>query len=84
MPFPISTIWVFNQVSIPDSIPSIIFQATTADDFPVVKEALNNIAKHAHASSVSIDINIDEKLKISLHDNGRGINLKHTITEMAW
>jgi len=66
-----------SQVSIPDTIPSINISGNNRRTiFLLVKEALNNIAKHAHASSVSININIDEKLKISLHDNGRGINLK--------
>jgi signal transduction histidine kinase len=66
-----------SQVSIPDAIPNINISGNNRRTiFLLVKEALNNIAKHAQASKVSININIDEKLKISVHDNGRGINLR--------
>jgi len=66
-----------SHVNIPDIIPSINISGNNRRTiFLLVKEALNNIAKHAQASRVNIDINIDEKLKISVHDNGRGINLK--------
>ena len=40
-----------------------------------VKEALNNIMKHSHATRVRIDITIpDYKLVIKIADNGVGIN----------
>jgi len=41
--------------------------------FLVVKEALNNIARHAHASEVSLQIVTDEKsMNILIEDNGCG------------
>lgn len=69
-----------SHVSVPDSIPSINISGNNRRTiFLLVKEALNNVAKHAQASKVNIAIHIDERLKISVHDNGRGINLmKHT------
>ena len=39
-----------------------------------MKEALNNIAKHAHADTVKVDISIDENLHIEIHDNGVGFH----------
>lgn len=40
--------------------------------FLLVKEALNNIAKHSGASCVDIKFEINNKLHIHVHDNGRG------------
>ena len=43
--------------------------------FLSIKEALNNIMKHSHASKVHIDIVVDDDLlKISIADNGVGID----------
>jgi signal transduction histidine kinase len=42
--------------------------------FLSVKEALHNIFKHAAATEVLIKIVFDKKLKITIHDNGRGID----------
>lgn len=42
--------------------------------FLVMKEALHNIVKHAHASEVSIVIECDKELKINIRDNGRGFD----------
>jgi signal transduction histidine kinase len=41
--------------------------------FLVVKEALNNIVKHAAASEVKLKISFDDALHVSIHDNGKGI-----------
>jgi signal transduction histidine kinase len=44
--------------------------------FLSIKEALNNIMKHAHASSVRINIDTsNDKLLITITDNGVGINV---------
>jgi signal transduction histidine kinase len=41
--------------------------------FRVIQEALNNIAKHSRADAVHLKIQkIDEKLRLSVRDNGRG------------
>lgn len=44
--------------------------------FRIFQEALTNIARHAEATKVDIDIDqVDEKLVIEIRDNGRGIQL---------
>ncbi len=40
--------------------------------FLIVKEALNNIVKHAQASEVNVRLIFDENLKMIMHDNGKG------------
>ncbi len=42
----------------------------------IIKEAINNAAKHARASKVFLRINLVEKgIKINVEDNGRGFNI---------
>jgi signal transduction histidine kinase len=42
--------------------------------FRVCQEALNNIAKHAHATRVDVRLDAtDDALMLEIHDNGRGI-----------
>ncbi len=42
----------------------------------IIKEAINNAAKHASASKVFLKINAIEKgIKINIEDNGRGFNI---------
>ena len=38
----------------------------------VVSEALTNAAKHARATSVTVDVEADNRLQIRIHDNGIG------------
>ena len=43
--------------------------------FRIIQEALNNVAKHAHATSVKIElILIENKLVLTIVDNGIGID----------
>jgi signal transduction histidine kinase len=43
--------------------------------FLVVKEAINNTVKHAHATELKLQIEVtEEKLTISIEDNGRGFD----------
>jgi len=50
--------------------------------FLVVKEALQNIVKHAHATEVWLHVSIHEKhLRIEVEDNGRGFDQE---PENAW
>ncbi|MBN8674073.1 MAG: hypothetical protein J0L56_08065 [Chitinophagales bacterium] len=42
--------------------------------FLVMKEALHNVVKHAHATAVSITIDCDKELKVRIRDNGRGFD----------
>ena len=41
--------------------------------FLVVKEALHNIVKHAHASSVELHMNCTHQFHVELSDNGVGL-----------
>jgi signal transduction histidine kinase len=41
--------------------------------FLIVKEALNNIVKHAQASEVNIWLKVNERLEITIQDNGKGL-----------
>jgi PAS domain S-box-containing protein len=48
------------------------------DFFRVCQEALTNVMYHAEASSVNITIEeIDNKIILSIQDDGKGFNLKH-------
>jgi signal transduction histidine kinase len=59
----------------PEQIPDIAVLGTNRRSvFLLVKEALNNIAKHANANSVDVDISIDKVLHIKIHDNGIGFH----------
>jgi len=42
--------------------------------FLAVKECLHNIVKHAGASHVYLTIELNEKIRIVIHDNGKGID----------
>lgn len=44
--------------------------------FLCVKESLNNVLKHSHATSVTIGVSTSDKLIITIHDNGPGIDLQ--------
>jgi signal transduction histidine kinase len=47
--------------------------------FLVVKEALHNIVKHAHAREVSVTvILVDSSLEIRIEDNGKGFNVEES------
>jgi signal transduction histidine kinase len=42
-----------------------------------VKEALHNIVKHSQATNVSISVETNKRLSISIHDNGTGFDEKN-------
>jgi signal transduction histidine kinase len=44
--------------------------------FLAVKESLNNILKHARASNVTINVQISDKLMISIQDDGVGVDFE--------
>jgi signal transduction histidine kinase len=47
------------------------------DIFLIFKEAVNNIAKYAHATEVCIDVGLQEhKLSLIVKDNGTGFNVE--------
>ncbi len=65
----------------PEFIPEItVLGKNRRSVFLLVKEALNNIAKHADASSVDVKISVDDKLRISISDDGIGFK-EHSIVK---
>ena len=42
-----------------------------------VKEALHNIVKHSQATAVSVNVETNKELFISIHDNGIGFDVKN-------
>jgi len=65
------------RISIPDNLPNIeVIGEIRRNVFLVVKEALNNILKHAKATEVSITLErVEDSLSLYIHDNGKGIDL---------
>ncbi len=64
------------DVKLPEDIPDLPVTGNKRRNvFLLVKEALNNIAKHAQATTVHVLISISEKLHIEISDNGRGVDL---------
>jgi len=65
------------NVSIPHDIPEKELNGDRRRNiFLCVKETLNNMLKHSGATELSIDILTNGTLTISIHDNGRGIDLQ--------
>jgi signal transduction histidine kinase len=61
----------------PDNIEALqIKKETHRHVFLILKEALNNIVKHADASKIEIRINIDSYLNINIRDNGKGFEIE--------
>ena len=62
------------RLKIPTLIPAVPLRAEMRHGlFLVVKEALNNVLKHAYATQVSISVKLEEQnLEIIVEDNGRG------------
>lgn len=65
------------KFNIPAFIPNIQLSGEKRRNiFLAVKEALNNILKHARASKVIIDVEVTEKLSISIQDDGIGVDFE--------
>jgi signal transduction histidine kinase len=63
------------QVDIPETIPNTPVTGTNRRDiFLLVKESLNNIVKHSQASEVQISFVVDNHLRVSIRDNGKGFD----------
>ncbi|MBL0202097.1 MAG: hypothetical protein IPP81_18660 [Chitinophagaceae bacterium] len=65
------------KIDIPERLPNIeVIGTIRRNVFLVVKEALNNILKHAKASEVSIIlVRVEDGLTLYIQDNGTGINM---------
>ncbi len=64
------------RISIPENLPNIVVSGEIRRNvFLVVKEALNNVLKHAQATEVTITLErVSDGLKLYIQDNGKGIN----------
>ena len=63
------------KTELPETIPDLPVSGTHRRDiYLLVKEALNNVVKHAQATEVKIEIQIHDKLHIEIKDNGIGFN----------
>jgi ligand-binding sensor domain-containing protein/signal transduction histidine kinase len=64
------------RLEVPEFLPEIILTSETRHNlFLVVKEALNNIVKHACASEARFQIGLDSgALVLTIRDNGKGFN----------
>ena len=52
--------------------------------FRIAQEALNNVAMHAEATEVVIDVRFEgNALEMSVHDNGKGFMLTMPVEELA-
>ena len=65
------------KITIPEKLPNIeVIGEIRRNVFMVVKEALNNILKHAKATEVSIILTrVEDGLTLYIQDNGKGINM---------
>jgi signal transduction histidine kinase len=65
------------KIDIPENLPNIqVIGTIRRNVFLVVKEALNNVLKHAKATEVSITlIRVENSLILYIQDNGTGINM---------
>lgn len=84
------------NITIPERIPAIEIDGESRRNiFLTVKEAVHNVIKHSGANKVNIDIACDERLIISVSDNGKGMqvdentsignglkNMKHRIHQL--
>jgi len=66
------------RFNMPESIPRIELSGERRRNiFLAVKEALNNVLKHSKATMVRVDIEVNDKLRICIADNGLGINFEN-------
>ncbi|HYG21358.1 MAG TPA: two-component regulator propeller domain-containing protein [Verrucomicrobiae bacterium] len=68
---------VLCHLDLPPEVPALPLTAEVRHNlFMVVKEALHNILKHAHASEVRLSLNLyDAGLELQVNDDGRGFNV---------
>jgi signal transduction histidine kinase/DNA-binding CsgD family transcriptional regulator len=70
---------VFECDNWPDQLPA----AYTSNIYYIVREALTNIGKHAHATSINVCIfSFEDHLRISITDDGVGMNLQSAAATM--
>ena len=63
------------KINIPSAIPVIpVSGEARRNIYLAVKEAVNNIIKHSGASKVELEITCEDRLKILISDNGKGMD----------
>jgi len=63
------------RFKVPIACPDLIIDGKVRHEvFMVVKEILNNIARHAKATEVKFQMTIDDALEIDIMDNGKGFD----------
>jgi signal transduction histidine kinase len=66
------------KVNTPQNIPVMELTGDKRRNiFLCIKETLNNALKHSNASLIIIDIEINHQLKVTIADNGTGIDLQN-------
>ncbi len=59
---------------VPERIPAMrVSGVNRRNIFLLVKESLNNVVKHADATDVAVEFDLDRNLRISVRDNGKGL-----------
>jgi len=78
----LQTVKIACRLEVPEFLPEIILTADVRHNlFLVVKEALNNIVKHAAASEARIQITLENQILIlTIQDNGKGFVAEAAIT----
>ncbi len=66
-------------VQIPEKLPNLVINGTIRRNiFLVIKEALQNVVKHSHASEVIITMSKEpDGFSLVIHDNGKGIDFEN-------
>ena len=71
---------IFEYDTLPDQLPA----EYTSHLYYIVREALTNISKHAHATSIMVSMSaFDDHLHIIIRDNGIGMNVQ-TATDQIY
>ena len=71
---------IFECDNWPDQLPAEL----TSHIYYIVREALTNISKHAHATSITVRMcAFEDRLHISIRDDGVGINKKSTAVHLS-
>ncbi len=66
------------KIEIPDNFPPRFLSGEFRRNvYLTIKEALHNVVKHSQASSVTIQIKINESLEVTIADNGIGFDKKN-------
>lgn len=52
--------------------------------FRIFQESLSNVERHSHASRVEVGLHYDDKVTLSITDNGRGLPEGHTIAQTSY